>query len=188
MLVMCWPGTVMPMAHFPSDTAFIRASALMLSAKVVLFADKRGGGISKCCFLSRRTSPAYPDESTKVIRTSICPQKRSVLHLPTQRAPLAIAARCIGHRTALKQIPLLAASPFLFDCISPGVWAKQVSCLAETAFVSRRNNFCVRLRFLKDSFSLKTLAGWVFLLNFTQKRGYGIRNRQEGTLHTDSHI
>lgn len=43
-------------------------------------------------------------------------------------------------------------------------------------------------RDLVDAFFKKTLAGWVFLLNFTQKRGYGIRNRQEGTLHTDSHI
>lgn len=160
----------------------------MLSAKVVLFADKRGGWDFEMLFSEPKNSPAYPDESTEAIRASICPQKRSVLHLPTQRAPLAIAARCIGHRTALKQFPLLAEAAFLFDCISPGVWAKQVSCLAETAFVSHRNNFYVRLRFLKDSFSLKTLAGWVFLLNFTQKRGYDIRNRQEGTLHTDSHI
>lgn len=178
----------MPMAHFPSDTACTRASALVLSAKVVLFADKRGGWDFEMQFSGRRTSPASPDESAKAIRASICHQKRSVLHLPMQRAPLAIAARCIGHRTALKQFPLLAASAFVFDRISLGVWAKQVSCLAETAFVSRRNNFGVRLRFLKDSFSLKTLAGWVFLLNFTQKRGYGIRNRQKGTLHTDSHI
>ena len=115
MLVMCWPGTVMPMVHFPGDTACTRASALMLSAKVVLFADKRGGGISKCCFPSRRTSPVSPDESTKAIRTSICHKKRSVLHLPTQRAPLTIAARCIGHRTALRQFPLLAASAFVYD-------------------------------------------------------------------------
>ena len=115
MLVMCWPGTVMPMAHFPGDTACTRASALMLSAKVVLFADKRGGWDFEMLFSEPRTSPAFPDESTKAIRASICPQKRSVLHLPTQRAPLAIAARCIGHRTALKQFPLLAASAFVYD-------------------------------------------------------------------------
>ena len=60
MLVMCWPGTVMPMAHFPGDTACTRASALMLSAKVVLFADKTGGWDFEMLFSEPKNFPGIP--------------------------------------------------------------------------------------------------------------------------------
>lgn len=115
LVVMCWSGTAILMASFPDESVCTKASAMMLSAKVVLFADKRGERDFEMLFSPPRTLLTSATKGTGTFRASICPQKRSVLHLPTQRAPLAIAARCIGHRTALKQFPLLAASAFVFD-------------------------------------------------------------------------
>ena len=46
--------------------------------------------------------PAAPHHSHPLPAVLLSPSNRSVLHVPSQRAASAIAARCIGHRTALR--------------------------------------------------------------------------------------
>ncbi len=46
--------------------------------------------------------PAAPHHSRPLPAVLQSPSNRSVLHEPSQRAASAIAARCIGHRTALR--------------------------------------------------------------------------------------
>ena len=46
--------------------------------------------------------PAAPRHSHPLPAVLLSPSNRSVLHVPSQRAASAIAARCIGHRTALR--------------------------------------------------------------------------------------
>ena len=113
LVVMCWSGTIIPMAFFPNEIACTEASVLVLSAKVVLFADKRGGRDFEMLFSTPRTLLTSATKGTGTIRASICPQKRNALHLPTQRAASALAACSVGHRTALTHFPLLAEAAFL---------------------------------------------------------------------------
>ena len=49
-----------------------------------------------------RNLPAAPHHSHPLPAVLQSPSNRSVLHEPTQRTASAIAARCIGHRTALR--------------------------------------------------------------------------------------
>lgn len=60
MLVMCWSGTAILMASFPDESVCTKASAMMLSAKVVLFADKRGGWDFEMLFSEPKNFPGIP--------------------------------------------------------------------------------------------------------------------------------
>lgn len=70
--------------------------------------------------------PAAPHHSRPLPAVLQSPSNRSVLHEPTQRTASAIAARCIGHRTALRfpgQDTALCPSPrFSGHGFRPRVW------------------------------------------------------------------